>query len=220
MSCIAYPIFLEEAFTPGFQTAQDPTESDAAVLTFYPVVLGELCVPQGRIIACDPLLFNSESDEPFSASFPTGSFPVELAIAKWQDDERVAFARLKFSEQLPCRWEMAVADGHSSAAIEPGMIMGYGVDSGTGAFLDVASAAAFAALTETEREQLEDNLQATYRHTRSWLLWKHEGASVALFSSGVGDGAYASYIGYDPDGTICRLVTDFMLLAWPSSEQA
>jgi len=213
MRTIDSPIFLEQAFTPGFQAAQDPEESDAAVLVFSPVTMGELRVQQGRIVGCDPLQFDSENDLPFNASFPTGNFPVELAIAKWENDERVAFARIKFSEQAPHRWEMATAGDFDPAELAPDTLIGYGVDSGTGAFLDVGSVPAFAALTDADRDQLEVDLNANYRATRSWMLWEQDGASVALFSSGVGDGGYASYIGYAPDGTICRLVTDFQLLA-------
>ncbi|WP_432774035.1 DUF4241 domain-containing protein [Brevibacillus gelatini] len=35
-----------------------------------------------------------------------------------------------------------------------------------------------------------------------------------MFSSGWGDGSYASYIGYDADGQIVRLLTDFYLVDW------
>lgn len=37
---------------------------------------------------------------------------------------------------------------------------------------------------------------------------------MAMFSTGWGDGSYASYIGYDAEGQIARLVTDFYLLDW------
>lgn len=216
MHIIDAPAFLEQAFTLGFQAAQDPQEPDAAVLAFSPVPMGELQVQQGHIIGCDPLQFDSKNDLPFNTVFPTGSFPVELAIARWQDDERVAFARIKFSEQPPTQWVMATAGDFDPAELAPDTLIGYGVDSGTGAFLDVGSVPAFAALTDADRDQLEVHLNANYQPTRSWLLWKQDGASVALFSSGVGDGGYASYIGYALDGGICRLVTDFQLLAWPS----
>jgi hypothetical protein len=218
MPALVAPAFLEQAFTPGFRAAQDPQEPGAAVLAFHPVLLGELRVLQGRIIGCDPLQFDSENDLPFNTSFPTGSFSVELAMAAWEGDERVGFARIKFSEQAPYRWAMATAGDFDPADLAPDILIGYGVDSGTGAFLDAGSVPAFAALTDTERDQLEIDLNTNYQPTRSWLLWEHAGASVALFSSGVGDGGYASYIGYALDGTICRLVTDFQLLAWPSHQ--
>jgi hypothetical protein len=219
MSLPTHPTFLEEAFTQGFRAAQDPTELESDVLEFYPVVMGELLVRQGRIIGCDPLVFDADNDPPYAKVFPIGSFPVELAIAKLEDDERVGFARIKFSEQMPCRWEMAVAGDYNLADLEPDTMIGYGVDSGTGAFLDAASAPVFAALTDDDRDQLEADLQANYRHTRFWMLWERDGANVALFSSGVGDGGYASYIGYAQDDSICRLVTDFMLLAWPRRQE-
>jgi hypothetical protein len=33
-----------------------------------------------------------------------------------------------------------------------------------------------------------------------------------MFKSGWGDGFYATYIGYDKAGNICRLVTDFVVI--------
>jgi hypothetical protein len=33
-----------------------------------------------------------------------------------------------------------------------------------------------------------------------------------MFKSGWGDGFYATYIGYDKSGNICRLVTDFVVI--------
>lgn len=37
---------------------------------------------------------------------------------------------------------------------------------------------------------------------------------ATLFSSGYGDGYYASYIGYDKDDEIVRLLTDFYVVDW------
>jgi hypothetical protein len=51
-------------------------------------------------------------------------------------------------------------------------------------------------------------------HTAVWanIVVNHEsGANVIIFSSGWGDGGYASFWGFDQSGNISSLVTDFAL---------
>ena len=55
----------------------------------------------------------------------------------------------------------------------------------------------------------------TYVHTRDWadfLLDDKTGLNVVFCSSGWGDGSYASYWGFDRDGEVVCLVTDFQVL--------
>jgi hypothetical protein len=51
--------------------------------------------------------------------------------------------------------------------------------------------------------------------TRSAVLDPASGANVVSFTSGEGDGCYASYFGLSADGSAARLVTDFGLLVRP-----
>ena len=213
MSFSEYPAFLEAAFLPGYER-----EEEEGLLRFYPAGVGELRVAEGRITAGDPFTYAPGEDGAFTVTFPSGRFPVELAVAQIGEDERIALARIRFSAQVPVRWELALGAGQDPAERGADDIFGYGVDSGTGAFFDAAGGRALAALSDAELDQLLAEFEENYRHTRSWLLWQRADATVALFSSGEGDGLYASYIGYAAGGVICRLLTDFGLLAWPSQE--
>jgi hypothetical protein len=38
--------------------------------------------------------------------------------------------------------------------------------------------------------------------------------NLAAFTTGLGDGKYATYIGYDAAGKPCRLLSDFKLFDW------
>ncbi|MFT4023352.1 MAG: DUF4241 domain-containing protein [Flavihumibacter sp.] len=208
------PAFLEDVFHDGFTF----TNPDGTRYEFYCQPIGDLPVRDGRIIACDPFIFMN--DEPFTAQFPTGNFPLELAIARLQDDERIGFARIRFSAAAPVRWAFALTASQNPATLEEGYYFGYPVDAGTGSFMDQSAAATFAAFFDRDEknfERLIDWMQATYKNTRSWYLFKEGPATVAMFSSGWGDGLYPSLIGYDAGGGICRLVTDFLLLAWPDA---
>jgi hypothetical protein len=55
-------------------------------------------------------------------------------------------------------------------------------------------------------------METTYRDTWSWLVFQPEPArnpNIVAFSSGYGDGIYASYVGWDAAGDPVCVVTDF-----------
>lgn len=45
-------------------------------------------------------------------------------------------------------------------------------------------------------------------------MYNFKGNTIAAFTTGIGDGRFASYIGFDAAGKPCKLVTDFGLLKW------
>ena len=64
-------------------------------------------------------------------------------------------------------------------------------------------------------EEAAAAMQAQYADTREWAVLPVPGAAgldVALFSSGMGDGAYSSYWGFDAGGQAVCLLTDFDIL--------
>lgn len=203
--------FLENAFQDNFSHADEENNN----YNFYQVNIGKLNVANGQIIACDPFLFND--DKPFDTVFPTGHFPIELAIARIDDDERIGFSRIKFSDKAPVRWTIAVTVDQDATGLSDDEIFGYGVDSGAGCFMDTSGAGKYSDYLNQKEDNYNvviDEMEATYKDTRSWLLWERDGFNVAMYSSGWGDGLYATYIGYDSENSICRLVTDFGLLEW------
>jgi uncharacterized protein DUF4241 len=100
---------------------------------------------------------------------------------------------------------------------------GYGVDSGTGCFMD---AEALRLLNE-RRDQVEDHfvvitdgMEQNYKHTWSWLDFcpmVGRDDNVICFSTGYGDGLYPSFFGYAAGDSPTDLVTDFMVL--PTAEK-
>jgi len=203
------PKHLENAYENGF-TYKDEEDN---FYRLYCYEIGNLNILEGSIIACDPFLFNNNL--PFTTKFPTGSFPIQLAVAQTNDDERVAFSRIKFSNKIPNSWTLAVCEGQDLSKLDENEIFGYGVDAGTGAFMDISGAREFMnflAEKEDNYKELIDEMEKSYRHTWDWLLWERNHTNVAMFKSGWGDGFYATYIGFDNSRNICRLVTDFAVL--------
>lgn len=203
------PKYLEEAFENNFSVTYTADNS----YDFYVADIGQLKIADGKIIACDPFLYNN--DIPFATTFPVGQFRVQLAIAKINTDERVGFSRIKFSDENPMSWTIAICDGQNIEDLADTEIFGYGVDAGTGAFIDSSGGKELMKFLMEKLDNYEiiiEEMQKTYKDTWSWLLWNKNNCNVAMFSSGWGDGLYATYIGYDVNNNICRLVTDFDII--------
>ncbi|KLJ01133.1 hypothetical protein WQ56_07095 [Luteimonas sp. FCS-9] len=184
-------------------------DADGRRLVFAPRPVGTFRIVSGRIVACDP--FFCEHVAPFDVAAPNGEFPLVLAVARdaANGDERVAFARLAFSQAPVVAWRPARVSGD-------GEVLGYAVDSGIGGFMDADARADYDAQVQVDAGAVFDriiaDMDATHAPTRSWRLRTDTRGSIALFSSGYGDGGYASYWGVDAAGRPVALLTDFQVV--------
>lgn len=214
----AQPAIFEKAYFPGTVVKEDSVE-----IKFYAATIGKLKVVSGKIIACDPVLM-MDTMRSLAATFPTGEFPVQLAIAMIHTDQRVAFSRILFSDKPVAKWEVALLPGQQSLAVGDTTYYGYGVDAGTGAFIDSVAYLSFDSLSNKDHDLttrvFTEMMDIHYRDTWDYIVPLFKGYNLAAFSTGYGDGTYGSYIGYDADGKICRLLTDLQVVSWkmPSSK--
>ncbi len=178
--------------------------------------LGNLEVPTGYIVACDPLT-NPERPA-FERQTPKGKFPVRWLL---DDDREVCYAQLLFSNKPIVRIEMATLEGQDLDDLEEGYIFGYPVDAGLGCFMDEESAELLLEIIE-DLEQNDDYISYYDDVLDDELLDqdycnhfpdKDSPLNVLVFRSGWGDGSYPSYWGFDEAGEIVTLVTDFGLIA-------
>lgn len=202
----------QDIFCRAFVEGTTMTQGDTT-FSFYRQDIGLLKVPTGQLVACDPLMLME--DTPFAQTVSVGEYPVELAIARIGTDERIAFARIRMSESPAVRWEMAVFPGQDAKALKENEIYGYGVDSGTGSLMDQRG---YQELLKRMNLKYSDSLisemRKVYKPTRDWAMVDFGDVNVAIFSSGVGDGMYASYWGLDGQGNVVDLTTDFFLIEW------
>lgn len=198
-----------DTFTTGRRFVH---ESDGAI-AMTTQVIGELAVPTGRIIAGDPFTTDFEAaNEPLAGAAPTGVFPVELALANYDDgDTRVACARVRFAVRPAVRWHAPAQPDQFDTAHGPAA--GYGVDSGTGCFFDAGAVGA------VDSDAWLAAMEARQVPTWSWHIAEVGSGNAVLFSTGRGDGIYASYWGLDADGRVVELVTDFELLIGSTFER-
>lgn len=186
--------------------------------------IGEMEVASGRILLVDPFLMSTH-DRPLALSVRPGRYPIDLAVADaGNSGQRVALARLLLSPAPAVRWVMAVTDEQDVTTLNDDEIFGYGVDAGTGAFVDAAVPAWLAAEyppSDFERySTLQDNWQTRGENTAESLGIPHGFVLIerlgqgdaAMFSSGWGDGHYASWIGYNSDDLPVTIVTDFAVI--------
>ena len=109
---------------------------------------------------------------------------------------------------------MALIEGQKIESLNEGEVFGYPVDSGTGCFIDESTIPFLSDFTSDQEnvDSLIYAMQENYVDTWNWLdfcLDSTTGANVITFSSGLGDGVYPSFFGYDEDGVVSELITDF-----------
>jgi hypothetical protein len=178
----------------------------------------DVTFPTGSVAACDPLVLSDSV--PFQQRIPPGRYPVVLSVAQFlaNGDRRVAAATLRVSADSPVAWKLATRAGQNAAALKDDEIYGYGVDSGCGSLM---AQEASEWLDQKYRadptyfHQVIEQLSQTYETTWGWArleLSEPDRLNAAVFSSGFGDGYYASYWGYNGLGQVVCLITDFGIL--------
>jgi hypothetical protein len=183
------------------------------------VQVGNLVITSQAVFAMDPIV--GAAINPFTQQVPRGRHPVTVAIADLDGDERIAFARVQFSPAPAASWKMAVTDAKQDpAALGPGQFIGYGVDAGVGCFMDLDAAKLIGRRYREEGPHFSfgdviiEEMEKTYQPTRSWAdIRPVEGReeNIICFSSGYGDGSYPCFFGFDAEGRVCQLVTDFLI---------
>jgi len=205
------PEHVKSAFSSG------ELSDNGEPVQFRTVEIGRVVVTTGHLAVGDP--FIDPEQHPFTQKVPNGEHPVSLAVARFKSlDERVAFARVKLSDEPAVRWEMALCAGQDAATLKPKQFFGFGVDSGTGAFMDPRAGELLAQKMDEDEDYFElmvEQMQETYDYTRSWLdcrPYPEYAENVVCFSTGWGDGTYPSFFGFSADGSPCELLTDCLLL--------
>ncbi|MFG1779794.1 DUF4241 domain-containing protein [Micromonospora sp. NPDC049048] len=197
------PHGIELLFTPGTQV-----EYHGRQLRLSAHHAGRLHLPSGRLIAADPSSLNLDA-EPFDVTVPPGTYPVSVGLATFVDDPghtRVTAARLDISDRPAVRWELALRNGQDPLDLDYQEFFGFGVDTGMACYVDADSADRVTDLWRT----LDGLVEPRYRTTDS--------GDMVAWSSGWGDGAYPTWIGYDTSHAITCFITDMLLFPTDSQD--
>ncbi|SMC29492.1 Protein of unknown function [Andreprevotia lacus DSM 23236] len=203
-----------ERFNSAFDGITFAPGSD--ISGFRVIDTGLLHLASGQLCASDPLVC---PDPPaFTQQVPIGDWPVQVAVACLANgDERMAYARVVFANAPVSRWVMASTPDQPDGEMGEDEFYGYGVDAGTGCFMDLRASVLLAACMQADSdyfEQMIDAMQANYRDTHCWVDLRPDPQrpdNVMCFSSGWGDGCYPSFFGHAADGTLVCVMTDFLV---------
>ncbi|BCG92104.1 hypothetical protein MesoLj131a_09680 [Mesorhizobium sp. 131-2-1] len=151
--------------------------------------IGDLELPTGEIIACDPL--TTGTDWPaLSRKVKTGRYPVSLLEAQG----RVAAAVLRFRPGTPVRWELATLPDQDTSTLKGDEAFGYPVDAGLGSFMDKTAMVLMSEhrdKLEADQNYYDDVLAAEFAPNQDRFVMHHPVAgnllNIAIFWSGWGD---------------------------------
>jgi hypothetical protein len=188
---------------PGISLIHEP---EGYVLT-DDLLLGEVRLPSGRVVIGEYLL--DPEGLSIEITMEAGAYPVHATLARYhdQDFDNVATATMVLSGEATVRWEegsvIAVDGGSTTIVSREGMeVLADTFDRDESAW-------------EEFYDRMFDSQAA---HDFLATEFEVDGdLNLAYFSSGVGDGGYPVFVGYDAADQPTRIVVDFLLLHldWP-----
>jgi len=160
-------------------------------------IVGELKLPTGRLVAQDPGWGLHPKVLPFTVPIPCGRYLVTLSISHWDQSPtpRIASplrlvhaARLVVADRPAASWELALQPGQDPAVLVEGRFFGFGVDSGTGCFMD---ASAREHLHPLQRRDLWAEVTSAIGEQGGIdISTSDPDLNIVMFKCGMGDGTY------------------------------
>ena len=191
--------------------------------------IGEVNLPTGEILACDPLVELGEV-RTYLQKTPLGKFPVKIAVVLSEDyGDRYACVKVEFSKNKPIVYELAVTrteEGMDEAKEDE--YYGFGVDAGMGCVADKKAQEEYSKYWKKLEEEgadnpyddifeelLEESFKKFPKYQRDGGDWANfiipnSDLNIPVFASGWGDGVYPCYFGYDEKGELCGFYIHFI----------
>jgi hypothetical protein len=178
--------------------------------------VGDLNLPSGKLVACDPGTYPDPHETTFNQTFKPGQYSVYITVVHMAlYGGRVALARVQFSEMNPVHWKVGMDNSWG----------GFGTDMAHGSFMDAELAESIQKQLKADEErdewyatsqQITDRLHQYHKNfPASWasniVYDEATGANIIAFSTGIGDGNYPCYCGYDEKGQLVCALADFWI---------
>ncbi|MCM1101003.1 MAG: DUF4241 domain-containing protein [Acetatifactor muris] len=194
------------------------------------LTVGTVDVPSGRVVVADPLCYMSGDHviaPVLEQEIPAGSYPAEVAICRNEYvGIRMCTARLKIRETAAARYELATPVPETAAfKAKDGSMSGFPVDAGMMCFIDAEGAKTYEQFILNWHKQnpggnhyddyfavfLAKSAQELPQYQSGdgdFMEWTNpvNGERMVQIASGMGDGFYQCFWGYDESGEICELV--------------
>lgn len=197
--------------------------------TRYFLTVGEINCPTGRIVVSDPLAYLVA--ERFSPVLENqvliGKYPVEVSICRSDlIGIRMCTVKMKIKPSVAIRYELAKSTQESAVAKgKDGIINGFPVDAGMVCICDEKVAKEYQSfINEWYKQNPDGNHYDDYfshffkqsalalpqyqREEGDFIEWANPYTKnrMVMVASGLGDGFYQSYWGYDKHSEICELI--------------
>ncbi|MBB6050833.1 DUF4241 domain-containing protein [Armatimonas rosea] len=172
--------------------------------------IGDLTLATGKLIATDPAYGRFPEDiTPFTRTVPPGTYSVVLGMVDEYTSRHYAsnvYALICFSDNPIIHWELALCPEQNADELEGMQYFGFGVDSGTGCFLDEGLKYYLA------QEEVQRLMGDVMTGNGDITLTMERGARMVVFIAGMGDGCYPCYWGLDTQDQPVCLLADFQIL--------
>lgn len=195
--------------------------------------IGNLNVPTGQIVVCDPLVV--PDCMPLNKTVLPGKYPIKIYIAKTKESgDRYAIAKLEFKASKADKWVLALRDGEDISTLEGnGDFFGFAVDAGLGGFFDYKAGIEYNKFIDDFIDKnsngniYDDFFAAEFKKNAiepenandcgNWINFQlpNSDLNITMFQSGYGDGVYPAYWGMTKNNEIVSLVIDFHVLLLP-----
>ncbi|KFF27690.1 DUF4241 domain-containing protein [Chryseobacterium vrystaatense] len=197
--------------------------------------IGNVSIPSGKVIVRDPLVYLNAREKPYFVEVPKGNFPVKIAVAKLEDwGDRYAAVKVEFTKEAAVVYREALIGEEELGDAEGEDYFGFVVDAGLACITDtqvVPYVDKF--ISELDVDNIYDDYFAelfaksynenpdNQRDLGDWINWKVPGTEyqIPIFASGLGDGVYPVYFGYDSKGEISSLYILFIDIEMELSEE-
>ena len=197
--------------------------------TRYYLTVGEINCPTGKIIVSDPLTYLAlgEFCPTLELKIPVGKYPIEVSICKSNEiGIRMCTARLKIKDSEAITYKIANSTEESAVAKgKDGILSGFPVDAGMISFCDEQVGKENKSFLDKWHQdnpkgnhyddyfaqffkESENRLPQFQREGGDFIEWKNPESEnkLVMIASGLGDGFYQSYWGYDSNNEICELI--------------
>lgn len=193
------------------------------------LTVGKIDCPTGKIVVADPLacLPSKRYFSPLDIQVRIGEYPVEISICIGNGiGPRICTARLKLKDTAAVSYNLAnFVQKRTEFFKRTGILSGFAVDEGMLSFCDEQVAIEYESFVTNWRKNnpcedyyddyfakfLEKSYKKLPQYQRvdgdfiEWQIPKTKNRMVML-ASGLGDGFYRCYWGYDSNNEICELI--------------
>jgi hypothetical protein len=206
-------------------------ETEAGSQFLWTIACGDLALPSGRLVACDPFVCLQPTGTPFIVT-PKGTFPVTVTLVDVSEEQdrshiREAYASIIFAEGVEAyRKAIPLArDGEERPEPEGEEFIGFPVDAGTACFVDESVIASCmpdpddwgTEVFENDRPDCWFNRMDDPAHIREGLAnitlpLAKNGENIVIIHSGWGDGHFPVVGSFDASGRLLAAHIDFQVV--------